>query len=355
VNSFARTAALTAALLLAACASAKRNPVLDKYPPGVSGHTSVFYYDVHGRTVAELHADIRRLGPKIDGNSFVGETRSPMRWSWRLESTGGGGCSIREVSVVMNAQITLPRWTPPADTQPGLVAEWNRFLTALEVHEAGHKDISAKAGKAIIDRVRGMSAPCPMISSRASELARAIVNRAHEEQRLYDVTTRHGLTQGTAFGAQRYFVTVPDSLTLLAGPRIGTVRGVLPGTLDRVWVTLPTAYMAANLSIKVVDTTAHAVGDSMTVRGTIAAMPMSEVVDCGAPPLGRHADSVDVSIFVTSRLDAGEASGSMVTNTVQAVARPAGAAPIACRSRGVLERRLFELLLNRLGGSRNQS
>lgn len=176
--------AVAPVLLFAACASAKRNPVLDKYPAGVSGRTSVFYYDVSGRTIAELRADVRRLGPKINGRSFVGETRSPMRWSWRTESTGGGGCMIRDVTVSLNAQITLPRWAPPPDVDSGVVAEWNRFLTALEVHEAGHKDISAKAGKAIIDRLRGLSGSCAALGSRANDLAREIVGRAREDQSL---------------------------------------------------------------------------------------------------------------------------------------------------------------------------
>jgi predicted secreted Zn-dependent protease len=98
-----------------------------------------------------------------------------MRWSWQTESNGASSCSIREVSVSVNAQITLPRWTPPADTEPGLVTEWNRFLNALETHEAGHKDISAKAAKAIIARLRGLSAPCSMLGTRANDVAQSIV------------------------------------------------------------------------------------------------------------------------------------------------------------------------------------
>jgi len=346
--------AVAAVLLFAACASAKRNPVLDKYPAGVSGRTSVFYYDVSGRTIAELRADIRRLGPKINGRGFVGETRSPMRWSWRTESTGGGGCMIRDVTVSVNAQITLPRWAPPADVDSGVVAEWNRFLTALEVHEAGHKDISAKAGKAIIDRLRGLLGSCAALGSRANDLAREIVGRAHEEQRVYDMTTRHGLTQGTAFGAGSYIASATDPLVLLVSPRVGTIRGPLPAPLDRAWALLPAAFAANGLTINAVDSAAHAMGDSLVVRGTIGTVAVTETIDCGTPPAGRNADSVDVSLFVTSHLEVSDSSASTVTNTVQAVARPSGAPPILCRSRGVLELRLFESLRSRLADAPGQ-
>ena len=99
-----RTAKATVVFLAVACASAPRNPVLDKYPAGVAGRTTILYYDVHGHTFDELRADMRRLGPKVDGSSFVGETRSPMRWNWRTEATGAGTCAIRDVTVSVNAR-----------------------------------------------------------------------------------------------------------------------------------------------------------------------------------------------------------------------------------------------------------
>jgi predicted secreted Zn-dependent protease len=349
VKVHANTIIAPAAVLLAACASAKRNPVLDKYPPGVSGLTSVFYYDVHGSTVAELHADMRKLGPKIDGASFVGEARSPMRWTWRTERASGG-CEIREVTVYVNAQITLPRWTPPPTADSSVVAEWNRFLTALEVHEAGHKDITAKSGKAIIDRLRGLSGPCALLSTRANDLARDIVTRASEEQRLYDATTRHGLTQGTAFGLGRS-VSATDALTMIARPRPGTVRGVLRVPLARAWAMLPAAFSDIELTVNAVDSVAHTMGDSTILHGKLGQLAADDVVSCGTPPTGRHADSVAVAVFITARLEESDSLGSVVTNTVQAVARPAGAPPILCGSRGVIERRLLEALRSRVGGT----
>jgi hypothetical protein len=139
-------------------------------------------------------------------------------------------------------------------------------------------------------------------------------------------------------------LNAPEPLTLLARPRAGTVRGFLAVPLERAWSSMRAAYAASDLAVNDVDSVAHAVGDLMLVRGRIGAVPVSEVVDCGTPPTGANADSVDVALFVTSRLEPAQPSGSMVTNTVQAVARPKGVPPIACRSRGVLERRLLDAL-----------
>jgi predicted secreted Zn-dependent protease len=183
-----------------ACGTAQRNPVLDSYPAGVEGRTSVTYYDVQGRTYAELHADMRRLGPKLFGGSFVGETRSPMSWTWRTESVAGTSCTLRDVRVRVSAEILLPRWTPPADADSSVIAEWKRFIAALETHEAGHKDISARAGREIKDKLRALTGMCSQVSMQANDIARRIIDEANLAQKRYDAETRHGLTQGTGFG-----------------------------------------------------------------------------------------------------------------------------------------------------------
>lgn len=185
---------------ITSCATTPRNPVLDKYPAGVEGRTSVVYYDVHGRTYAELHAEMRRLGPKNNGSSFVGETRSPMSWSWRTESVTGSGCTMRDVRVRVNAEILLPRWTPPADADSSVIVEWKRFIAALETHEAGHKDIAARAGRDLKDELRQLTGLCSQVSMRADDIARRIIDAASAAQKRYDAETRHGLTQGTGFG-----------------------------------------------------------------------------------------------------------------------------------------------------------
>jgi hypothetical protein len=56
---------------------------------------------------------------------------------------------------------------------------------------------------------------------------------------------------------------------------------------------------------------------------------------------------VDVVVFVTSRLEPGEQAGSVLVNTVQAVAHPTGALATACRSRAVIERRILDAMLAR--------
>src|SRR3954453_19106967 len=90
---------VVATLGVCACASRPRDPVLDSYPAGVSGRTTVVYYDVHGSTIPELRADMHKSGPKISDTSFVAETRSPMRWTYRWEQQGISTCLVRDLRI----------------------------------------------------------------------------------------------------------------------------------------------------------------------------------------------------------------------------------------------------------------
>lgn len=196
-------AAFAAALLsgaLAACAPKHPdNPALDAFPPGVAGSTDVTYYDVTGRTARELVAQLRALGPKTSTGAYWAETRSPMRWTWRSKPTGGGFCELTSVQVFVRSEMTMPRWIPPADTEPGLYDAWKRSMAALQTHEIGHKDISARAARQVLQQLNAVHSYCDGLSAEIKRLTDGIMARTAAEQAQYDLTTRHGLTQGTAF------------------------------------------------------------------------------------------------------------------------------------------------------------
>ena len=175
------------------------NPALDAFPAGIVGSTDVVYYDVHGRTARELVDDMRRLGPQ--NGRYFGEAQSPLRWTWRTKSDGAG-CRTSSASVVMRSEITLPRWTPPADTVPGVFAQWKTFLSALETHEVGHKDISARHAREMLTALQRLSGFCSSLDSDRRRITDDILARMREEQVKYDADTRHGVTQGAVFPAR---------------------------------------------------------------------------------------------------------------------------------------------------------
>lgn len=185
--------------LLALAASAMPTSAFQQYPRGVKGVTTVEYYEVRGRTAAELAADLRRLGPRDEvGRARAGVASSPLQWSY-AKIARGLGCVAADVVVTLHTRIVLPRWVPPVDSEPGLLAKWNLSMAALAVHEEGHKEVSVRYAKRIRDGIADLRAPCRTFTAMADSASRRQIDAMREAQAAYDAETKHGLTQGTGF------------------------------------------------------------------------------------------------------------------------------------------------------------
>ncbi|HEY9228857.1 MAG TPA: DUF922 domain-containing protein [Gemmatimonadaceae bacterium] len=197
-----RSAVFLAALSLLSLACATRhpeNPALDEYPKGIIGSTDVTYYDIQGNSARGLVDEMRRLGPKTAaGGVFFGEAQSPLRWEWRTRADGMD-CSSSFVNVFVRSEIRLPRWTPPTDASPELVAQWKQFITALQTHEIGHKDIAGRGARDVLTALQRLRTACSSFSAEAKRATDGIMARVRNEQAQYDLQTRHGATQGATF------------------------------------------------------------------------------------------------------------------------------------------------------------
>ena len=133
-------------------------PPLDQYIPDAD---YIIYYDIRGSTEEDLIQQMNWLGPV--GND--GET------SWgRCQWEGDGDLRII---------VTMPRWTPPKDADPDLIAKWDNLVKNLAKHENGHAKIARD----------NAGSPNTIIGLNAA----------------YDAKTNHGANQGVSFDdAQAY-------------------------------------------------------------------------------------------------------------------------------------------------------
>ena len=215
------TALALALLLLAACAYDERPGedtgrahvqaalVTEGYaaPAPAEAHvvvrTYLRAYDIAGSSALELRAAMDRLGPKdpVDGTPYAGFTRWRIEWSY--DHAGAMPCTLTRVRVVATIQIALPRWRGGGSADPGLAAEWARFVAALRRHENGHAEI-AKRGARRIARLLG-SLPSFLSCARLERAADSTATRTLEMMRraelAYDEWTRHGDTHGVRFSA----------------------------------------------------------------------------------------------------------------------------------------------------------
>jgi predicted secreted Zn-dependent protease len=185
----------------AACAPAhSESSNVDKVSRGVVGTTEVTYYDVRGRTPGDVARSIQEAGPEANGS--FGHPRASYSSTWHARNDGSGRCDLTSVQVTMVSQMRLPRWTPPADTLPGVAAEWQRFTVALQRHEAEHKNISGRGARQILDGLLALKTFCSEVPRDVKRLTDSIVVQTEDRQAAYDLKTHSGGTQGAVFLAR---------------------------------------------------------------------------------------------------------------------------------------------------------
>jgi predicted secreted Zn-dependent protease len=167
---------------------------------GTSGVRDTLKYEryvIHGSSTQMLAQQMQALGPHDADEIAPALTRSDRRVSLEYRSDSRG-CRISEVTVALDVTIILPAWDIPHDASAALVAEWNRFLGALERHELGHRAIALAGARKLgqtLERLRGRS--CDDLRTAAEYASRDEAAATRAAQIAYDDSTSHGIKQGT--------------------------------------------------------------------------------------------------------------------------------------------------------------
>lgn len=146
-------------------------------------------YDVAGADAAAIRAAIdalRPVDPRDPGHSFDAATEWSMRWRWPVDSHGT--CDLTRARVSFSATITLPRLVQ--EVAEPVMAAWNRYIAALERHEAAHARYGYDHRVDVLAAIR--QAQCATADAAATRTLAGLT--AHERER--DSRTRHGATEG---------------------------------------------------------------------------------------------------------------------------------------------------------------
>lgn len=186
--------------------SEERDPTSESTLPeltvrGVSPEeVSVHYFDIEGRTVEELKNAIKKGGPSdnlgVPRDAFAGWH---LTWRWPLQENGTP--DFMRTVVACTGKVTLPRWRPPTDASPAVIAEWRRYFDALVRHERKHLEHCFSNR----EKVRlAVIAAFKVEPNLTAEEANGIVTRHLKEIRAldvaYDATTENGKKEGVRLG-----------------------------------------------------------------------------------------------------------------------------------------------------------
>ena len=188
-----------AAFLLALAAGLSLGASVAAGPPPATGplagipNLDAQYYEVSGRSVAEIRAAINRVRPRDPNDGQAVDAVNRWYISWRWPGDGRGGCVLARTELRFTATLRMPRLVNLARTPRAVVVRWNNYIAALERHEAGHLRHAYDNMGSVLRAIRAGNC------ASANEAGRAAVRVLARWDVDYDRQTRHGFTQGAHF------------------------------------------------------------------------------------------------------------------------------------------------------------
>ena len=160
---------------------------------------SINYYVFGGATVAEMNAQLARLGPKTAEGSFHAYTSWYVKWNYDYDRSSGT-CGLGPVRTTVTVNYRLPKWARPKAPRE-LAVKWDAYAVALRSHEDGHRDIGVEAGRAVARALAQLprQPSCEQLESLADKTGERILQEAQAREVEYDRRTNHGATQGAIF------------------------------------------------------------------------------------------------------------------------------------------------------------
>jgi predicted secreted Zn-dependent protease len=134
------------------------------------------------------------------GHHWDAYTEWYVNWSYPY-STTRDNCTTGPVKVQVKITFTFPQWNAPENTPQDLIDKWDAYLSALQIHEDGHKQIAILAGYEILQAMNALSAypSCTELEQAADTIGEDVLEQHRQQEAIYDQNTEHGVTQGVHF------------------------------------------------------------------------------------------------------------------------------------------------------------
>jgi len=159
------------------------------------------YYEVQGVSESELRCDMNHNSCKWDdGKKYDSVTSWRVKWDYDYDRTPQS-CAPVSFKASVEVVFRYPKWVRADGAPQPLTAKWNNYMKNLTVHENGHRDMAVEAAAELTRAVAELQpAPsCAELDREVKALCRLRMTKLNEDEKAYDVTTKHGLTQGAIF------------------------------------------------------------------------------------------------------------------------------------------------------------
>lgn len=159
------------------------------------------YYEIKGDCEKDLHCELCKNGCKWDdGKKYDSLTTWHVKWDYGYDR-GPQACAADSFRVTVEILFRYPKWVRTGNASPALVEKWDRYMESLTLHENGHRDLVVQAATELSRAVAELppSATCADLDRTVRTLCSVRIGKLKKDEKVYDATTRHGVTQGAVF------------------------------------------------------------------------------------------------------------------------------------------------------------
>ncbi|HXY62398.1 MAG TPA: DUF922 domain-containing protein [Nitrospirota bacterium] len=159
------------------------------------------YYEVQGGNESALRCDMNHNSCRWDdGKKYDSVTSWRVKWDYDYDRAPQS-CAAVAFKASLEVVFRFPKWVHDEGVSQALVAKWNSYLKNLTVHENGHRDMAVEAVAELSRAVAELSPAqnCSDLDREVRALCRLKLKKLNEDEKAYDVSTQHGLTQGAIF------------------------------------------------------------------------------------------------------------------------------------------------------------
>lgn len=159
-------------------------------------------YKVFGNSERSLRENLDKNSPcKQDGKVFDAFTTWYVKWFFKWQQNNDGKFEISEANSNVEIKFVMPDWVDKSRASASLQKKWEKYYTALQEHESGHRNIGVEAANAVIVAIKDVP---PAFSSEtleknANTAANRVLERYRTQEKEYDRLTDHGVKTGAIF------------------------------------------------------------------------------------------------------------------------------------------------------------
>jgi predicted secreted Zn-dependent protease len=159
------------------------------------------YYEVQGVSESQLRCDMNHNSCKWDdGKKYDSVTSWRVKWDYDYDRAPQS-CAAVSFKASVEIVFRYPKLVHTEAVPQLLMAKWDSYRKNLTLHENGHRDMAVEAA-ADLSRAVAELPPAPSCSDLDKEvraLCRLKMSKLNADEKAYDVSTKHGFTQGAIF------------------------------------------------------------------------------------------------------------------------------------------------------------